>query len=138
MTVLVSTDEGKRCPWCGSQPLIGELPDNDAPQVAVYCAELKCAAKPRVSAPSRFLALAGWNDQVPMVDEDLNVKRVEKRLILTAFERFKGSRTEMIKHLGIGYRTLQGKLREYGFGPRAKPDSAAPKPVESSVPQGTS
>lgn len=45
---------------------------------------------------------------------------MERRLIETTLERLDGHREKTAKALGIGVRTLSNKLRQYGYGPRAK------------------
>jgi len=50
----------------------------------------------------------------------LSLEEMERRLIEATLERFGGHRERTAKALGIGVRTLCGKLREYGYAPRAK------------------
>ncbi len=45
---------------------------------------------------------------------------MEKKLIEATLERFGGHRAKTAKALGIGLRTLSGKLRHYGYAPREK------------------
>ena len=45
---------------------------------------------------------------------------VERRLIETTLARFEGHRAKTAAALGIGIRTLSGKLRSYGYAPREK------------------
>jgi DNA-binding NtrC family response regulator len=61
----------------------------------------------------------------PAVDEaaipvGLNLHDMERRLIEATLERFAGHRAKTAEALGIGLRTLSGKLKEYGYAPRAK------------------
>lgn len=49
----------------------------------------------------------------------------ERRLIEETLRRFHGHRAKTAEALGIGVRTLSGKLRDYGYAPRAKPQSIA-------------
>lgn len=49
----------------------------------------------------------------------------ERRLIEETLRRFQGHRAKTAEALGIGVRTLSGKLRDYGYAPRAKPQGAA-------------
>jgi DNA-binding NtrC family response regulator len=44
----------------------------------------------------------------------------ERRLIVATLEQFDGHREKTAKALGIGVRTLSGKLRAYGYAPREK------------------
>jgi DNA-binding NtrC family response regulator len=45
---------------------------------------------------------------------------VERRLIETTLEKYGGHRAKTAEALGIGIRTLSGKLRAYGYAPREK------------------
>jgi DNA-binding NtrC family response regulator len=45
---------------------------------------------------------------------------MERKLIEATLERFDGHRARTAEALGIGLRTLSGKLKEYGYAPRAK------------------
>ena len=45
------------------------------------------------------------------------LKDIKKRYILARLEHFKGNRTHTAKSLGIGIRTLQRNLKEFGIGP---------------------
>jgi DNA-binding NtrC family response regulator len=54
----------------------------------------------------------------------LSIEEMERRLIESTLERFNGHRAKSAEALGIGLRTLSGKLRQYGYAPRAKARSA--------------
>jgi len=54
----------------------------------------------------------------------ISLDEMERRLIETTLERFNGHRAKSAEALGIGLRTLSGKLRQYGYAPRAKARSA--------------
>ena len=45
---------------------------------------------------------------------------MERKLIEATLERFDGHRAKTAQALGIGLRTLSGKLKQYGYAPRAK------------------
>jgi DNA-binding NtrC family response regulator len=45
---------------------------------------------------------------------------MERRLIVATLKRCDGHRAKAAEKLGIGQRTLSGKLREYGYAPREK------------------
>jgi DNA-binding NtrC family response regulator len=45
---------------------------------------------------------------------------MERKLIEATLERFGGHRARTAEALGIGLRTLSGKLKQYGYAPRAK------------------
>ena len=51
----------------------------------------------------------------------LRLDEMERRLIEATLERFSGHRARTAEALGIGIRTLSGKLKEYGYTPRSKP-----------------
>jgi DNA-binding NtrC family response regulator len=50
----------------------------------------------------------------------LSLHDMERKLIEATLDHFAGHREKAAKALGIGIRTLSGKLREYGHAPRAK------------------
>jgi transcriptional regulator with GAF, ATPase, and Fis domain len=51
---------------------------------------------------------------------DETLDEVERRTIVATLERFGGHRAKAAEALGIGVRTLSGKLRSYGYAPREK------------------
>jgi len=55
----------------------------------------------------------------------LSLEEMERRLIEATLEQFGGHREKAAKALGIGVRTLSGKLRQYGYAPRTKMFSKA-------------
>ena len=54
-----------------------------------------------------------------------SLQETERMLIEATLEHFDGHREKTAKALGIGVRTLSGKLRQYGYAPRAKSLSKA-------------
>ena len=50
----------------------------------------------------------------------LSLHQMERKLIEATLEHFGGHRVKTAQALGIGVRTLSGKLREYGYAPREK------------------
>jgi len=50
----------------------------------------------------------------------VSLEEMERKLIEATLERFNGHRQKTAAALGIGVRTLSGKLRSYGLAPRAK------------------
>ncbi len=50
----------------------------------------------------------------------ISLEEMERRLIEATLEHFAGHRAKTAKALGIGLRTLSGKLRQYGYSPREK------------------
>jgi transcriptional regulator with GAF, ATPase, and Fis domain len=51
---------------------------------------------------------------------EVTLEELERRTIVATLERFDGHRAKTAKALGIGIRTLSGKLRTYGYAPREK------------------
>ncbi len=49
-----------------------------------------------------------------------SLDEVERQMIVATLEHFDGHRAKTASALGIGVRTLSGKLRSYGFAPHAK------------------
>ena len=54
------------------------------------------------------------------VEIGISLEEMERRLIEGTLEHFGGHRARTAKALGIGIRTLSGKLRQYGYAPREK------------------
>jgi DNA-binding NtrC family response regulator len=50
----------------------------------------------------------------------VSLEEMERRLIEATLDRFGGHRARTAEALGIGIRTLSGKLRQYGYAPREK------------------
>jgi DNA-binding NtrC family response regulator len=50
----------------------------------------------------------------------LSLHEMERKLIEATLEHYAGHRAKTAKALGIGIRTLSGKLRQYGYAPREK------------------
>jgi DNA-binding NtrC family response regulator len=51
---------------------------------------------------------------------EMSLAEMERQMILATLERFDGHRARTAGALGIGVRTLSGKLRDYGVAPREK------------------
>ncbi len=49
-----------------------------------------------------------------------SLEQMERKMIVATLEHFDGHRAKTAQALGIGVRTLSGKLRSYGFAPREK------------------
>ncbi len=54
------------------------------------------------------------------VQVGLSLEEMERKLIEATLEHYAGHRAKTAKALGIGVRTLTGKLRQYGYAPREK------------------
>ena len=54
-----------------------------------------------------------------------SLQDMERKLIEATLEQFGGHRAKTAQALGIGVRTLSGKLRAYGYAPRTKTFSKA-------------
>jgi DNA-binding NtrC family response regulator len=63
---------------------------------------------------------AGSNAELDM-PAGLSLETMERKLIEATLARFGGHRAKTAEALGIGLRTLSGKLRQYGYAPREKP-----------------
>ncbi len=50
----------------------------------------------------------------------ISLEAMERRLIEATLDHYGGHRARTAKALGIGIRTLSGKLRQYGYAPREK------------------
>lgn len=61
--------------------------------------------------------LADQTNELPL---GLTLDEIERRMIVATLERFDGHRAKTAEALGIGIRTLSGKLRTYGYAPREK------------------
>jgi DNA-binding NtrC family response regulator len=68
-------------------------------------------------------AIASHTNQLPV---GLTLQEMERRMIVATLEEFNGHRAKTAEALGIGLRTLTGKLREYGYAPREKDFAHAP------------
>jgi DNA-binding NtrC family response regulator len=55
----------------------------------------------------------------------ISLEEMERKLIEATLEKFGGHRAKTAEALGIGLRTLSGKLRQYGYAPREKTFSKA-------------
>jgi DNA-binding NtrC family response regulator len=59
-------------------------------------------------------------DAEECVPVGISLEEMERRLIEATLEHYGGHRARTAKALGIGIRTLSGKLRQYGYAPREK------------------
>jgi DNA-binding NtrC family response regulator len=55
----------------------------------------------------------------------ISLQEMERKMIEATLEKFGGHRAKTAEALGIGLRTLSGKLRQYGYAPREKTFSKA-------------
>lgn len=67
-----------------------------------------------------------------------SLEEMERQMIVATLEHFEGHRAKTAEALGIGVRTLSGKLRSYGYAPRAKnfatdADKRQNLPIESAT-----
>jgi transcriptional regulator with GAF, ATPase, and Fis domain len=60
------------------------------------------------------------NSQSDGVTSGSTLEEVERRLIEITLAQYDGHRAKTAEALGIGVRTLSGKLRQYGYAPREK------------------
>jgi DNA-binding NtrC family response regulator len=59
-------------------------------------------------------------DPADLLPVGTSLEAMERRMIEATLEHFGGHRAKTAQALGIGVRTLQEKLRQYGYGPREK------------------
>ncbi|MEM8944633.1 MAG: sigma-54 dependent transcriptional regulator [Planctomycetota bacterium] len=81
------------------------------------------------SSPIGASELRPWLEQPGMADTvaesadalpvGTSLQEMERQMIVATLEHFDGHRAKTAKALGIGVRTLSGKLRTYGYAPRA-------------------
>jgi DNA-binding NtrC family response regulator len=71
-------------------------------------------------ATTSGLATAAIGSMPAAIEPSLNLEEMERKLIEATLERFDGHRAKSAQALGIGIRTLSGKLKAYGYAPRAK------------------
>lgn len=67
------------------------------------------------------------DEQSANVQVGLSLEEMERKLIEATLEHYAGHRVKTAKALGIGVRTLTGKLRQYGYAPREKSFSRSNK-----------
>jgi DNA-binding NtrC family response regulator len=72
------------------------------------------------NAAGRGRSVSETSDPAMSLPTDMTLDEVERQLIVTTLERFDGHRAKTAEALGIGVRTLSGKLRAYGYAPREK------------------
>ncbi len=78
------------------------------------------------SVPPGAMASSGHATQKQeKIPVGLSLQETERKLIEATLEHFDGHRAKTAQALGIGVRTLSGKLRQYGYAPRAKSLSKA-------------
>ncbi|HEX4415898.1 MAG TPA: sigma-54 dependent transcriptional regulator [Lacipirellulaceae bacterium] len=58
--------------------------------------------------------------EVASIPDEITLDEMERRLIVATLKRCDGHRAKAAEKLGIGLRTLSGKLRAYGYAPREK------------------
>ncbi len=60
------------------------------------------------------------HEPIERVAAGATLEAVERRLIESTLAQYDGHRAKTAEALGIGLRTLSGKLRQYGYAPREK------------------
>lgn len=65
-----------------------------------------------------------WADTSDGIQVGLSLHDMERKLIEATLDHFAGHREKTAQALGIGIRTLSGKLRAYGYAPRARRPAA--------------
>lgn len=69
---------------------------------------------------SQVEAIVTKRPESAVTPTSMTLDEVERRLIESTLARFDGHRVKTAQALGIGVRTLSGKLRAYGYEPREK------------------
>jgi DNA-binding NtrC family response regulator len=79
-------------------------------------------SRPAIAADElrQWLLASGAPQQETALPVGSSLQEMERQLIEATLEKFAGHRAKTAAALGIGIRTLSGKLREYGYAPRAK------------------
>jgi transcriptional regulator with GAF, ATPase, and Fis domain len=79
-----------------------------------------CAAEIRPWLQQPEAVDAGGDMETPPSFAGARLDELERTAIVATLQRFDGNRLKAAEALGIGVRTLSGKLRSYGYAPRAK------------------
>ncbi len=114
-----------RLPLAGQRPRTGkhhyprQRVDYDRPRHGRRPASLAG----RHASRSRDDELAPSGESVPV---GMSLEEMERRLIEATLDHYDGHRARTAKALGIGIRTLSGKLRQYGYAPREKSFTVGP------------
>jgi DNA-binding NtrC family response regulator len=77
-------------------------------------------ANPKSNGVTAQAATGALSDNAMPAASECNLETMERKLIEATLERFDGHRAKTAEALGIGLRTLSGKLKQYGYAPRAK------------------
>ena len=73
--------------------------------------------RPWLEQPEQIEGGAAESASLPV---GTSLEEMERQMIVATLEHYDGHRAKTAAALGIGVRTLSGKLRSYGFAPRAK------------------
>jgi DNA-binding NtrC family response regulator len=76
--------------------------------------------RPWLRSDALAQTIASVNEPKKNLPVGMTLDEVERRMILATLEQFDGHRAKTAEALGIGLRTLSGKLRDYGYAPREK------------------
>jgi DNA-binding NtrC family response regulator len=76
--------------------------------------------RPWLIAGESLSASSDSDESDAAVPVGLSLETMERKLIEATLDQFGGHRAKTAQALGIGIRTLSGKLRAYGYAPRAK------------------
>lgn len=74
----------------------------------------------RIDSQPQMACEINNSDATNQIAVGLTLDEMERRMIVATLEQFNGHRAKAAEALGIGLRTLSGKLREYGYAPREK------------------
>jgi DNA-binding NtrC family response regulator len=100
-----------RYPWPGNVRELKNLMEN----LVIFS---KVPLLQLLDLPPEVRQQPATDTQPPVRFEELNMSTIEKQAILQALEKTSGNRLKAAQLLGIGLRTLQTKLKEYGMTER--------------------
>jgi transcriptional regulator with PAS, ATPase and Fis domain len=100
-----------RYPWPGNVRELKNLMEN----LVIFS---KTPAVRLLDLPPEVRQQQATDTRPPARFEELNMSTIEKQAILQALEKTSGNRLKAAQLLGIGLRTLQTKLKEYGMTER--------------------
>ena len=91
--------------------------------------------RPWLEQPAHFGEPASGSGEIPYsLHVGTSLEEMERQMIVATLEHFDGHRGKTAEALGIGVRTLSGKLRSYGFAPGAKSLSDSPGENRQNLP----
>lgn len=90
--------------------------------------------RPWLEQPQEVASHEESNGTLPV---GTSIEEMERQMIVATLEHYDGHRAKAAEALGIGVRTLSGKLRSYGFAPRTKDFSESDATDWQNLPNGS-